>query len=193
MVCGRRGVLVSLLPVTSARRTMLLLISGMNKQARQEMYRAISWLLVAGLVGGGGWLLWRRRRARLATDRAMLESIRGGEPLGGGERGRAGAQTVERGPPIAAAPTLHPCVICHARARDCVLLDCRHQVCCLQCSQRLASHCAGAEHAGSAHGEGGELGGDDNAAVGGEVVVVGPARCPVCAAAVRQVLPVFSS
>ena len=141
------------------------------QEARAHLREALLLLALSAVAGAGAWWIWRRRRARAALHRSMIDGV-----------GRGGvAERRERYAP-SASPTLRSCYICNARARDCVLLDCRHQVCCLECASalphrtRAAQPPVGQSAGAQADGEAGQ-----------------DARCPVCATRVREVFKVYTS
>ena len=144
------------------------------QEARAHFLQALLLLALSAAAGAGSWWIWRRRRARAALHRSIIDGV---------ERGGV-AERRERYAP-SASPTLRPCCICKMRARDCVLLDCRHQVCCLECASALV-HNTLPDHSGDPPV--GQGAGTHPAGAAAQ-----DARCPVCAARVREVLKVFTS
>ena len=167
------------------------------EDGRAHLRAAQLLLALAAAACAGSWWIWRRRRDRAALHRGVAPEAQ------------------ERYAP-SASPTLRRCCICNTRPRDCVLLDCRHQVCCLACAStldhraadpeslevqvppaagllpdaELALHCMPPIAGGiSSSAAVGQLG-------GGELLDSrhpGVARCPVCQTRVRQVLKVYTS
>ena len=105
---------------------------AMSKKVLQEAHahlRAAQLLLaLAAAACAGSWWIWSSRRDRAALHQSTIET----------------PEAQERYAP-SASPTLRPCCICNTRPRDCVLLDCRHQVCCLACASTLAHRAADPE------------------------------------------------
>ena len=110
----------------------------MSKAVMQEAnahLRAAQLLLaLAAAACAGSWWIWSCRRNRAALHQSMIDDARRG----------VAPEAQERYAP-SASPTLRPCCICNTRPRDCVLLDCRHQVCCLACASTLAHRAADPE------------------------------------------------
>ena len=102
---------------------------ALRHEAHAHLVKAAA--LVAGValvaVSVGAWTLSSRQRRRAE-----------GNGLGLGSEQQRRQQEAPRHD-ASASPTLHKCLICKARARDCLLLDCAHQVCCLECARGLAS------------------------------------------------------
>jgi hypothetical protein len=111
---------------------------AMSKAVLQEAnvhLRAAQLLLaLAAAACAWSWWIWSSRRDRAALHQSMIDDARRG----------VAPEAQERYAP-SASPTLRPCCICNTRPRDCVLLDCRHQVCCLACASTLAHRAADPE------------------------------------------------
>ena len=145
--------------------------------------RAQLLLVLAGAIFAGAWVLWRRRQQRARRNRAIIDDIHlhARQVLG---RHECHAPS--------SSPILSPCSLCQVRPRDCVLRDCNHQVCCLECAERLPLDSpSSTESAVAGRAEARAPGSEQEGGVDG--VMLGIPKCPLCWAPVRQVLRVYTS
>lgn len=167
---------------------------ALKAAGERRLRRAYFLLALAAAFFAGAWVVWQRRRSRTLRNMAIIGDIQQ-------YARRFQEHRHERYAP-SASPILRPCSVCQVRARDCVLLDCNHQVCCLECAQRLLPAAAApvspspAARAEAGSVEPGAQRSNHSPATQGagwEAGMPGIPACPLCAAPVRQVLRVYTS